>query len=453
MTNFFKNEDDWFRTKNYLHFDNPITQKDRNDIEKFVSSPEKVASHAFFPFLTFQQKKYKHIEDELGKLIWDRGAVRDLSYAAHLDSMIYSFYNESLTAKYESVLHENGLDNTVIAFRKLKDDEENPKSNIHLARDAFLAIKKLGPCCAFALDIKGFFDNLDPEILLHAWKKILNCEVMPPDHFNVYKSLSKHSTVKKDEVFKLFSISKTKPFANSMRICNGKDFREKVKGDNPKITIDGKVFKGLVELKSKGIPQGSPISATLANIYMIDLDIKISEFVKRYEGFYFRYCDDLLIVIPEKNKSVKVMEFIRSEVGKLKLTLNDSKEKIESFHFKGEKFFSKKPLQYLGFLYDGERIYLRPGSLSRYQRTVKQALTTSLNSMKKHNKIREKKGQVAHPMYRKKIYRKFYHVGNTNFIIYGQNAAEIMKSETIKNQIKRMKTFLEKEISKADKGI
>jgi hypothetical protein len=162
---------------------------------------QRVASHPFFPFLTFQQKKYKHIEDELGKLIWDRTAVRDLSYAAHLDSMIYSFYNEGLTAKYESVLRKNGLDTTVIAFRKLKDDEENPKSNIHLARDAFLAIKKLGPCCAFALDVKGFFDNLDPEILLMAWKKILECEVMPPDHFNVYKSLSRHSTIKRDEVF------------------------------------------------------------------------------------------------------------------------------------------------------------------------------------------------------------------------------------------------------------
>ena len=50
-----------------------------------------------------------------------------------------------------------------------------------------------------------------------------------------------------------------------------------------------------------GIPQGSPISASLANIYMLEIDKYIYEYVKSYNGLYMRYCDDFIVIIPDKD--------------------------------------------------------------------------------------------------------------------------------------------------------
>ena len=53
-----------------------------------------------------------------------------------------------------------------------------------------------------------------------------------------------------------------------------------------------------------GVPQGSPISATLANIYMLSADKQLHEYVTSFGGFYMRYSDDFMIVLPDKGDSV-----------------------------------------------------------------------------------------------------------------------------------------------------
>ena len=47
-----------------------------------------------------------------------------------------------------------------------------------------------------------------------------------------------------------------------------------------------------------GIPQGSPISAVLSNVYMIEFDEQVKEYVSLNGGIYMRYSDDFLIVLP-----------------------------------------------------------------------------------------------------------------------------------------------------------
>lgn len=49
---------------------------------------------------------------------------------------------------------------------------------------------------------------------------------------------------------------------------------------------------------NKGIPQGASISAVLANVYMVDLDQAINDYVLRKNGLYLRYCDDFIIILP-----------------------------------------------------------------------------------------------------------------------------------------------------------
>lgn len=50
-----------------------------------------------------------------------------------------------------------------------------------------------------------------------------------------------------------------------------------------------------------GIPQGSAISAVLSNIYMLDFDKNINNFITSKAGLYRRYSDDFIIAIPQCN--------------------------------------------------------------------------------------------------------------------------------------------------------
>ncbi|HEX8015252.1 MAG TPA: reverse transcriptase domain-containing protein, partial [Flavobacterium sp.] len=46
-----------------------------------------------------------------------------------------------------------------------------------------------------------------------------------------------------------------------------------------------------------GIPQGLPISAVLANLYLFDFDLDIvNRWVKPHNVYYRRYSDDIFIV-------------------------------------------------------------------------------------------------------------------------------------------------------------
>ncbi|EPU3918507.1 hypothetical protein ACVWV7_002626 [Aeromonas hydrophila] len=147
--------DRWFRSRGYLHFDAPVKLR---KARKIVSSPEHVSKHAFLPLISYSIESYKAHLNENGEIVKKR-KPRPVSYASHIDSHIYSYYAEKLSELYEGVLVSSSLNDSVLAFRSLK------KSNIDFANEAFKNIKKHGNCTAIAMDITGFFDNLDHGIL------------------------------------------------------------------------------------------------------------------------------------------------------------------------------------------------------------------------------------------------------------------------------------------------
>lgn len=58
-----------------------------------------------------------------------------------------------------------------------------------------------------AFDIKGFFDNLDHTILKNSWRHALGLqenELLPKDHYNVFKAITKFSHVELEKIFDLF---------------------------------------------------------------------------------------------------------------------------------------------------------------------------------------------------------------------------------------------------------
>lgn len=476
-------EYDWFKRRGYLHFDTPIikpSEKIPNSEEKFKTtfkkltgveyeelekndSFSKVESHQFLPFIQFATKtpKLKRLEDckAVKKL---PPKIRYLSYASHKDSLIYSLYAYKLSQKYETRLGKEDLNENILAFRKISvetnladENQTHNKSNIHFAKDAFDIISQQESCMCLCLDIKKFFDNLNHEILKKAWLDILkmNDGKFSKDWYKVYKSLTRYAYVEYDEALQALGISKT-----MARSKKKKGIRNKKRGNSNKrlfsLCRDGAEFRNRIGRGNlirvnyhKGIPQGSPLSGLLANIYMMDFDINLKKYLELSHSRYFRYCDDILIIIP--GHDIQLLKNIQTNVSELvekqKLQIQETKTEIVFFEkvdncikaiipdLKQNQLFgnciSKKGyLQYLGMIFDGERALIRPGSISRYYKKLHKAKKLAIKSRDKHH---------CEILFKRKLYRKYSHLGRKTFVAYARRAAQCFDDCRIKRQVRK----------------
>ena len=94
---------------------------------------------------------------------------RLINFPSHIDGNIYAYYSYLLSLEYEKYLNSNNLSGNIIAFRKVVYKENSSKSvsmcNIHFAKQVFEYIKQKKNCSVLCLDISGFFDNLNHELL------------------------------------------------------------------------------------------------------------------------------------------------------------------------------------------------------------------------------------------------------------------------------------------------
>lgn len=429
----------WYKCRGYLHFDSPINSRQAISL---VTSPKKVATHSFYPFLSCTLSIPK-IKKENGKLKRDT-KEREIAYASHKDSHIFSYYTHILNEKYEEIIRKEyfKINNSILAFRKLG------KSNIEFAKHAFDYILKHKNCSVIALDVSNFFGNIDHSILKEKWKKIISNDTLPSDHFAVFKAITQYSIIKKEIAFKEFGISIHTPRSNSRKqICSPEEFRKFRDKFNDTLLKGNQVIysnKGM----GKGIPQGSPISALLSNIYMIDFDIIVQDLIQEKNGLYMRYCDDILCIIPSDELEI-IRTFIKNEIKKLKLDINEKKTEIVNFKFDQEKnkIINDKKLQYLGFILKDESITIRPAAFTKYSKKMKRGVSLAKQTQRKYNRIRELNSKEKKKIFRHKLFLTYSHFGKRNFVSYGKRAARIMQSKQIKNQLKplfnRLKTRIE----------
>lgn len=407
----------WYKSRGYLHFDRPINQATAT---KLVSNADAVSKHAFYPFIRYIAQTQKVFFDKsLGKVVKKEPKQRPISYAAHVDSHIYSYYCAQLSRAYENYLGKMEWSSAVLAFRALR------KSNIDFARDAFLDIAARDSCCVIAIDIKGFFDNLDHARLKVAWQTLLGTSSLPDDHYAVYRSLTKYSFVNREQVYEALGLSKNNPKNGRKRICEPYEFRGRIRNG------------GLIETNKdrKGIPQGSPISAMLSNVYMMGFDERVHAYVRSCGGSYYRYCDDVLLIVPLE-KETEAKDFVGRRVNEIGLEIQAAKTEKCKFSRSAKGLRADRPLQYLGFIFDGANIYLRSSSLARYQDRVSRGIWMAGKCMEKVNAKRISRGQLPRSMFLKNLYKRYSYLGRRNFISYGYRAAKIMDSPSIRKQLK-----------------
>ena len=413
---FKRKNSDWYRRRGYLHFDVPVG---REAATALVSDPDRVKTHPFYPLISFQITTSKVKWDKSKRKLVTVPKSRPIRYAAHLDSHIYSYYSEKLSELYEKHLKDCSYESSVLAFRKLN------KSNIDFAADAFEAIKAMGDVDAVALDISDFFGSLDHGILKKSWAKILGGNVLPDDHYNVFKSLTRYAYVERDSVYGRFKISVQNPKFGRVRICEPEEFRYVVReGD----LISRNSYK-------KSIPQGTPISALLSNIYMMDFDYAMATAVSDAKGKYFRYCDDILILAPS-GRGPALKELAEKLFELFHLEIQAKKTEERSFRKNGATITSNRPLQYLGFLFDGQRILLRSASLARYSERMRRGVRLAKATARSRNEKRKERGEAVVPLRLRKLYKRYSYLGRRNFISYAIRAARTMDASGIRRQIK-----------------
>tara|TARA_R110002020_G_scaffold293535_5_gene509216 strand:- start:147470 stop:148984 length:1515 start_codon:yes stop_codon:yes gene_type:complete len=475
---------DWFKDRGYLHLTNQIKVKDKLKVKLYVANSKLVQRHKFSPFILKQTntRRYKY-SDELclrsHKAVNDKGnivsntKVRPIMYATHIDSHIYSYYSHKLIQPlYENYLKGNDkLNQSVTAYRQIvSDDGVRFKYNVDFAKDVFDEIKKRKDCAVLAFDIKNFFPSLNHKQLKEIWSFILGTKSLPKDHYAIFKSITNYSYFYYDDLRKRrkghLDEKKIAKLKNKGKFQFFEDYRDFI-DSGIQVYKNQKIQEGHIA----GIPQGLPISAMLANLYMLPFDESIiDKLVLGKNCFYRRYSDDLVVVC-NSDYVDDVETIVNQEITKIKLTI--SKAKTEKFKFKNingttscfkikeDQLIPNAYLQYLGFDFYGYKTLIKSANVSRFYREMKESIRMK---SKRVEAVQKKYLTQDALIYKRKLYRlysfkgiqsrdlpankvvykqgklvnkKFTRRYRGNFIKYGYRASEIMEAPEIKRQLRR----------------
>lgn len=445
-----KEIEEWFKTKKYPHIGLPITIKDYDWVKYYVNNSEKIRIHSFLPLIhkTIVKRKFRadkelNRKNKSGKRQRKKYApkVRDTFFASHLDSIIFSKYNYILAAKYEEYIKDKPFNESIVAYRKIPitKGKKGNKCNIDFAKSAFdfITLNNDKSLTVIVTDISSFFDNLNHKILKKKWAEILLTTTLPPDHYNIFKAITNIKYIESQQLFDAYNktmivergvanSSSRKEYARK-KIKDTKYFKEKkaVSYCSRKEFLSNNLNLIISKNNKTGIPQGSPISATLANIYMLDFDNEIFNHINKRNGFYQRYCDDLIVVVEQEYED-EIIDTIKEVIKNVSLPIAQEKTKIYRFEYVSNTFrgiaidsetkkqIKGKSLEYLGFTFDGERVLIKTSGFSKFYRTMNGAFNrATFCAIYGQNK--------DNGLFKKRLYKRFTHKGANRKLIYRQS--------------------------------
>lgn len=456
---------DWLKFKRYPHIGKPLTRKkDSGWVIDYVTNPKNIAKHKFAPLLhkIIYQRKYRPnknaVKNKFGKKqrSVQEPKERPIFYASHLDSIVYSYYSNKLIKAYENYLRDKDYGISSVAYRKIPivEGKKGNKSNIEFAFETFMFIEdnKHRKVSMIVSDVTSFFDNLDHGILHKQWKRILKTDNLPDDHYNIYKSLISKRYVNELDLFKKFQHNlivergienddkntrlrhkKVKHIWNLKRekvvaYCSKEDFfREAINLIRVEKNCSHQHKRCRDNCHLKGIPQGTPISATLANIYMLDFDEYMYEAAQGKNAHYQRYSDDLIIVCDQDDEQY-FYDLIRKAIESLaKLDIQRKKTNIYRYELvdgefeggileDGSGISPNKHLEYLGFQYDGKKVKVKTVGFSKFHRSMKRAFRRGVHfAIKPKNK--------KNNLFEERLYKRFTYKGAKRRLIYSSFAS------------------------------
>lgn len=434
----------WLKRRGYAHFDYwPAVSFAR----AYVESPIRVARHGFWPLQKFElvTKRWRRDPASGGRVRDDKR--RPIMYAAHLDAAIYGRYAALLHERVESVIADRGLHSAVLAYRSV-----DRASNVKLAFAAFEEIAARSPCEVLAIDVRSFFDELDHTLLKRAVEGLLGQPRLPDDWYRVLRSVTKYAFVSRDDLRAALKRDVPRRGGPGIRICNPCEFREKVR---PYVQRNE---------QERGIPQGTPISAVLANAYMLSLDMELSTSLRVLDATYRRYSDDILVICPV-GCAIAAEGKVLAALGQLRLAHHPGK--TGRFSVEGNRVFAmhqegsrkgRSQIDYLGLTWDGRRVGIRNASLARFVARMSSAVRGG---------ARGAESAGATTLRRRKLYRNFSHLGpgpkrvgggassihRGNFIRYALNAAALTGSLKCRAQVARYWNDLEARILSAESSL
>ncbi|MBW1606464.1 reverse transcriptase/maturase family protein, partial [Lactobacillus sp. Sy-1] len=298
---------------------------------------------------------------------------RPISLVAHHDALIYLYYSNILSDKYESYISEsrNNINNVPTAYRKNRGI-----SNINAAKEIFDFISIQDDCWIIKGDFKGFFDNIRHKILQKNVSAVLNESTLSPDWKSVLKSLTKYRYTNREDINKALKKSHWNKPKDGPYTSNRREIKALI--DHYNLNIMGP--------NQKGIPQGTSLSAILANVYMISFDKIVNEISLTYGGIYRRYSDDFVIVCPRKHLDEKHLHHFIDKIINIsnkytKLEIEKTKTKIFNFNREAKTInkindneWKESWFDYLGFVFNGKVVRMRNKSIYKYHYKSKRML-------------------------------------------------------------------------------
>lgn len=360
--------------KNYRHFDSVLNvDSAKKFLENVAFVPNKIASYRFLPFITYEKESVRYRASRHNKNAKVSKKKRPISLVAHHDALIYATYADKLTRVYEKFLTTKGIEYVPTAYRKGRN-----LSNVTAAKEVVDFIVDTKGCWIIKGDFKGFFDNLRHSILKRNLLTVLNVPKLEPDWQAVIKALTKYRYV--DD----WSIKK------SLARCNFQSKGPYVKNREQLGILQNKFGLHLKGPNQTGIPQGTSLSAVLANVYMCEFDIALKELTRDFGGMYRRYSDDFIVVIPTSQLNDNECEKFVSKVQTLSsdmtsLVISPDKTKVFKFEFNnnyknntvylcGKDRRAKSKLDYLGFEFNGTEVRMRDKSVYKFHYKSKRAI-------------------------------------------------------------------------------